>query len=158
VTLFDGVTPQVASFNDVGAVELGVKFRSSQNGVISAVRFYRGATNPAGYTVKLYSSTGAELARATGPEQTAAGWNELAFATPVPITAGTTYVATYFSSNGGYAVTQNYFTVDRVQAPLTAPSAASSNGNGLFFYGPAGGFPTASFSQSNYFVDVRFRP
>ena len=34
------------------------------------------------------------------------GWQELDFSAPVAVTAGTTYVASYFTSAGHYAATQ----------------------------------------------------
>jgi hypothetical protein len=40
--------------------------------------------------------------------------------------------------------------------PLTAPSNAVANGNGVYFYGSGGGFPTSSYNATNYWVDVMF--
>ena len=40
-------TPATVTENDPNAVELGVKFQSSQAGTISAIRFYKGPKTPA---------------------------------------------------------------------------------------------------------------
>ena len=39
--------PAVASAADAGAVEIGLKFRSDVSGVITGLRFYKGAPTPA---------------------------------------------------------------------------------------------------------------
>ena len=41
-------------------------------------------------------------------------------------------------------------------ARATAPSSASSGGNGLYAYGSASAFPTSSYNATNYYVDVIF--
>ena len=80
-------------------------------------------------------------------------------ATPVSITANTTYIASYHTS-GAYVATDNFFTSALASGPLTAPSNASSGGNGVYAYGgtnTAGIFPTNTFSSANYYADVVFR-
>jgi hypothetical protein len=81
-------------------------------------------------------------------------------ATPVSISANTTYIASYHT-NGEYVATNNFFTSALTSGSLTAPSSASSGGNGVYAYGgtsSAGLFPTNSFSASNYYADVVFKP
>ncbi|TFC60294.1 MULTISPECIES: DUF4082 domain-containing protein, partial [unclassified Cryobacterium] len=73
-------------------------------------------------------------------------------ATPVVLTAGQTYVVSYFAPNGRYSATPNYFATPRTVGPLTAGTTS----NGRYLYGPAGGFPTNSWQAENYFVDVVF--
>ena len=76
-TLFgDQIPANAVEQNDTQGVELGVKFRSQKAGTLHGVRFYRGATSPTGYTVRLWSSSGAQLATAQlAPDQGAApGW------------------------------------------------------------------------------------
>ena len=85
-------TPATASSSDTSAVELGVKFRSSQSGYISGIRFYKGASNTGVHVAHLWSATGTLLATATFTNETATGWQEVKFATSIAITANTTYV------------------------------------------------------------------
>ena len=61
-------------------------------------------------------STGTLLASATFTNETASGWQTVNFASPVAITANTTYVASYHSS-GYYSANANYFAAADVNAP-----------------------------------------
>src|SRR5262245_34195043 len=81
--------------SDTSAVELGVRFRSDTSGVITGIRFYKFAGNTGTHIGNLWSNSGALLARATFTAETASGWQEMTFATPVAITANTIYVASY---------------------------------------------------------------
>ena len=49
------------------------------------------------------------LAQATFTNESATGWETVLFATPVAINAGTTYVASYHSDAGHYAIDHGYF-------------------------------------------------
>jgi Domain of unknown function (DUF4082) len=69
---------------------------------------------------------------------------------PVPIAAGTVYIAAYHTSSG-YAATQNYFANALSNVPLAALSN-SEQANGLYAYGTAGQFPGSSYLASNYWV------
>ena len=66
-------TPANAADPDTNAVELGVKFTSDVNGLITGIRFYKGATNTGTHTGTLWSSAGAPLATATFTNETAVG-------------------------------------------------------------------------------------
>ena len=82
----------------------------------------------------------------------------MTLATPVAITANTTYVASYHTT-GAYVATDNFFTTAVTSGPLTAPSTATAGGNGVYAYGgtaTAGIFPTNTFSAANYWADVVF--
>ncbi|MCY1551246.1 hypothetical protein D9M68_875630 [compost metagenome] len=61
-----------------------------------------------------------------------------------------------YHSNGFYSATGNGFASTITAGPLTAPSSASSGGNGLYAYGGSSLFPTNSYNASNYHVDVVF--
>ncbi|GAC1339949.1 MAG: hypothetical protein NVSMB14_05960 [Isosphaeraceae bacterium] len=136
-------------------VELGMKFTSTTAGMITGLRFYRIAADTGPDVGSLWSSTGTLLAQATYPSGSASGWQQLTFATPVSIAANTTYVTSYHTT-GSFADTQNYFaTSGLTSGPLTAPSSGSSGGNGVYEYG-SGGFPTQTYSASNYYADVIF--
>ena len=152
-SLFSAATvPTTVSTNDSGSYELGVQFTSSVNGTVTAVKFYKGAGNGGTHPGSLWSSTGTRLATGTFSAETATGWQTLTFATPVPITAGTTYVASYTDPQGFYSSDSGYFEQGAaVSSPLTAPSSASL-GNGVYSVGP--GFPTNTFRGGNYWVDV----
>ncbi|BDO41344.1 DUF4082 domain-containing protein [Cellulomonas sp. NTE-D12] len=149
-TLFGSVAPQTAAANDASSVELGVAFTPTQSGLITGVRFYKGTGNGGTHTGTLWSSTGTALRTVTFTGESSSGWQTATFSTPYEVTVGTTYVVSYLAPQGHYAVTSNFFTADVVSGPLTAPAS----GNGRYLYG--GGFPTSTWQQSNYFVDVLF--
>ncbi|WP_370058528.1 DUF4082 domain-containing protein [Bradyrhizobium yuanmingense] len=143
--------PSVPNSGDTSPVEVGVKFTASVNGTITGLRFYKGSLNTGPHIADLWSSTGTLLATATFTNETASGWQQVNFSTPVAITAGTTYVASYHT-NGNYSGTQNYFATSLANGQLTAPAGA----NGVYAYGSGSVFPTNSFKSSNYWVDVVF--
>ncbi|MBD2441082.1 DUF4082 domain-containing protein, partial [Nostoc sp. FACHB-110] len=148
--------PTNQSENDSSAVELGVKFSSSIDGYITGIRFYKGNTITGNYIVNLWNSNGQNLGTATRNNLSASGWQTLTFASPVAITANTTYIASYYTSIGRYASDNGFFASSGViQAPLRALSNGESGGNGVFKYGNSG-FPSNTYQSSNYWVDVLF--
>jgi hypothetical protein len=149
-------TPTNMTSTDANAVELGVKFRSDQSGYITGVRFYKLSTNTGTHIGNLWSSTGTNLATATFTSETANGWQQVNFGSPVAITANTTYVASYFAPNGHYADDQTYFSSAIDRAPLHALADGASGGNGLYLYSGGSAFPTNSYNATNYWVDVVF--
>ena len=90
-------------------------------GTITGIRFYKGSSNTGPHVADLWSSTGTLLATATFSNETASGWQQVNFSTPVAITAGTTYVASYHT-NGDYSASQNYFANSVTNGELTALS------------------------------------
>ncbi|MFZ4790785.1 MAG: DUF4082 domain-containing protein [Candidatus Competibacteraceae bacterium] len=148
-------TPALIAAADTASVELGVKFKSTVNGSVCGIRFYKGSTNTGTHVGTLWSSTGQQLAQATFINETASGWQQVNFANPVAITANTVYVASYHAAVGRYSVNGNYFTAGVTSGPLYALSSAESGGNGVYLYG-AGGFPTNTYQSGNYWVDVVF--
>ena len=141
--------PSVVTANDPSSVELGVQFTASAYGLITGLRFYKGPQNTGPHVADLWSSTGTLLATATFSNETASGWQQANFSSPVAITAGTTYVASYHT-NGNYSLTSSYFTSPVVSGDLTAPAS----GNGVYAYGATSIFPTGTYNAGNYWVDV----
>src|SRR5207237_1101740 len=107
-TFFGVATTAPTQFNVDSSVELGVKFRSDVSGFITGIRFYKGSADTSVHTGTLWSATGGVLARGTFSVETASGWQQLNFSTPVPIAADTTYVASYHTS-GGFFYTTKFF-------------------------------------------------
>jgi hypothetical protein len=107
-----------------------VKFRATQSGFISGVRFYKGAGNTGVHVGKLWCSTGTLLASATFTNETATGWQQVNFASPVAVVANTTYVASYFAPNGQYAYNGGYFSAAVVTPPLRGLANGEDGANG----------------------------
>ncbi|WP_432443342.1 DUF4082 domain-containing protein [Methylobacterium aquaticum] len=150
LTLFPGsARPTVTNTVDSTAVELGVKFQSSTAGTVSGIRFYKSNQDRGVHVGTLWSSTGQKLATVTFTNETTDGWQTATFSNPVPITEGTTYTASYYSTLGHYSSDVNYFTGNVTSGPLTA-------NNGVFVYSTQSQFPTQSFNNTNFWVDVLF--
>jgi hypothetical protein len=156
-TLFDTTTPPMPAANDGAALTVGVKFQSTTNGFVAGVRFYKGAGNGGVHTGSLFSADGTRLATGTFVNETTTGWQTLLFSQPVPVTAGTTYVAAYFAPQGRYAATGGFFANPLTRGPLLAPASGASGGNGVYRYG-SDAFPNATFNSTNYWVDPIFTP
>jgi hypothetical protein len=147
--------PTVADSGDGTAVEVGVQFTSDTAGWITGVRFFKSAANGGIHTGSLWDSSGNLLATGTFTNESATGWQTLTFSSAVPVTAGTTYVASYFAPDGHYAQDTGFFNNNYDNAPLHAPASTSGAPNGLYTYA-GDSFPTSSFGASNYWVDAVF--
>src|SRR5258706_1743804 len=148
--------PAIPAETDGTPIETGVKFRVSQAGYITAVRFYKGALNTGTHIGHLWSSTGTKLAEITFTGESASGWQEMSFSSPVAVAANTTYIASYFSSSGYYAFTNPFFTTATVNGPLTALANGTDGGNGVYLYSAASALPNNTYQTTNYWIDVVF--
>ncbi|HEX5917856.1 MAG TPA: DUF4082 domain-containing protein [Nocardioides sp.] len=156
-TIWPGTATPAGTDPDTSAVELGVKFRAAVDGMVTGIRYYKPTQTSGVHVGSLWSSTGTRLGQVTFTNESASGWQQASFATPVPVTAGTTYVASYFTPSR-YAVSSGYFaSAATTRGPLTALQDAPSGGNGLYRYtATAGAFPNQTYNSENYWVDVVF--
>ncbi len=154
-TIFGFTTPVGSTYVDHTPVELGVKFTADYSGTITGVRFYKAAENVGTHVGSLWSASGQRLAQATFTNESSSGWQAVTFATPVAVTAGTTYVASYYSPEGAYTATSFGLASAVDGGPVqTVPNATSSNG--VYAYGAASNFPQSSYDGANYWVDVLY--
>ncbi len=145
-------TPEVA--NDAAGVNLGVKFYSDVPGTITAVRFYKGPHNTGTHVGNVWSSSGTKLASVTFSGESAAGWQQAALATPLKISANTTYVVSYFAPKGSYA-SDEYYVWKNVAGGSLHVSGSSP---GTYVYGSAPAAPNSTWHGTNYWVDLVFVP
>lgn len=151
--------PVTASVPDSQPTNLGLKFRATTNGYIIGIRFYKGPYNTGTHVGALWTSSGQKLAQATFSGETSTGWQTVKFATPVPVTANTVYVASYFTSIGEYAADRYYFANNSITTgPLQALRDGISGPNGAYVYSSGLAFPSAGWQSTNYWVDVVFVP
>ena len=147
--------PANEAANDTSAIELGVKFIAEISGSITAIRYYRGPGNAGPHVGNLWDAQGTLLGSATFDNETEVGWQQANLATPVPITGGQTYIASYHAPSGRYSYSPGALSSTVERAPLHAPSSAASFGNGVYRYG-ASAYPSQSYGSTSYSVDVVF--
>jgi hypothetical protein len=153
------VTPAIIDSGDSGSIEVGMKFRSDAAGSVAGVRFYKSAANTGPHTGHLWTNTGTLLGTVTFANETASGWQQANFATPISIVANTTYIISYFAPNGHSSQDPKLFARSGVdQPPLHALMDGLDGPNGLYQYNPNPTFPTSSTLSANYWVDVVFLP
>ncbi len=166
------ITPPTPDSGDTGPVELGMKFTTETFGTVTGVRFYKSAANTGTHTGSLWSSTGERLATATFTGETASGWQQVNFSTPVAVLPNTTYIVSYFTPSGHYADSPYYFYTPSPTGgnilnspPLHAVSASAEpvggsfvSANSLYAYSSTSTFPGSSYEGSNYWVDPVFTP
>jgi hypothetical protein len=158
-TIWPATATPAGTDSDTSAVEVGVKFRASQSGFITGIRYYKAATNTGTHVGTLWSGTGTKLGQVTFTGETGSGWQQATFAQPIPVTAGTTYVASYHAPVGRYSVSSNYFAnAATTRGPLTALQTGTDGGNGVYRYtGTASqAMPNSTYNAENYWVDVVF--
>lgn len=154
--------PAAFTSNDAGGIEVGFKFKSDMAGYVTGVRFYKTAGMIGAHTGHLWDLNGNLLATVAFTGETASGWQEARFSSPVAVTANTIYTASMFAADGNYAYTSNYYTSEVVNLPLRAPADGAAldglgnSGQGVFSSADTSAYPSSSFNKSNYWVDVAF--
>ncbi|MFD3002783.1 Ig-like domain-containing protein, partial [Pontibacter toksunensis] len=151
-----GDAPGGNLYYDNQGIQLGMKFRSTESGYITGVRFYKQSGNSGTHIGQLHSSTGTLLAQATFTNETASGWQQVLFSSPVAISANTTYVVSYHSSAGYYSATNSGLATAITNGPLKGLANGEDGSNGVYRYTGTPAFPTSSYQASNYWVDVVF--
>jgi Domain of unknown function (DUF4082)/Secretion system C-terminal sorting domain len=170
-TIFTGQTPAAAPVSIGSGVTLGTKFQSDVNGFVNGVRFYKAAPMGNSHIGLLYqlSPTITLLGQVNFTNETASGWQDAQFSSPIPVNANVNYMIAYFvpASDGFFEIDNNYFTSALANGHLTAPqNSATFGANGQFETGNSPTFPNldpfavsgGTFSAVNQWVDVDFNP
>jgi hypothetical protein len=156
-TIFGQATPATIDSGDGKSVNVGVKFSSVLAGAVTGIRFYKASTNSGTHVGSLWSASGTLLGQVTFTSETASGWQQASFSTPVTIAANTTYVASYLAPKGHYSDSSSGLTTGVSNPPLSA-LANSVSANGVYTYSTTSAFPTSTYKATNYWVDVDFEP
>jgi hypothetical protein len=149
----DSVSPQTPAADDSRSVELGVRFSATQSGEVVGIRYFKSDSNTGTHVGTLWSSDGTKLATATFRRGYGQGWQGVTFSDPVRIQPGVSYVASYLAPMGHYAEQQGLFD-DQSSYGISPVLRATA---GVYNYGD-GGFPTSTWRDSAYYVDVLFHP
>jgi hypothetical protein len=151
-TMWGTSTPQFQTTSG-NEVELGVKFRTIVDGTITGIRFYKANGDTGTHTAHLWDRSGNLLASSKFTDETAGGWQQVIFTTPVVITTDTTYIASYRTNM--FAYTEGYFATEASNGALRYLADGFDGGNGVYSYGP-NFFPVNTYNSTNYWVDVVF--
>ena len=153
----DTAVPAVAAQTTPAPSSWASSSSSTSPATITGIRFYKGAGNTGHARRPPLDAARARCSpRRPSPARRRPGWQQVDFATPVAITANTTYVVSYYAPAGGYAVNGGYFDDDRRRQRPAARAVQHGVGrNGVYVYGGSG-FPTNTFNATNYWVDVVF--
>ena len=147
--------PNTRAVTSSQSEELGLTFMSDVPGYITGVRFYKSSKNIGTHGGYLWTATGTLLAEVPFTNETASGWQQANFSSPIAIDANTPYVISYWSPKGHYADDAGYFATSGItNQMLYAPPNGQYGPNGS--YGTTNAFPASSSSSSNYWVDVVF--
>jgi hypothetical protein len=150
-------TPGTIDVPDPHAYELGTKFEAAVAGFVTGARFYKSVNNKGSHVANLWSIGGTLLGSATYANETASGWQQVNFPTPIAIAANTIYIISYFCPQGHYSQDTGYFASALVNGNLTGV-ASSTSVNGVYNVGVSA-FPATSFGGGqNYWADVVFSP
>jgi len=152
-------TPGTADSGDGSSIEVGVKFRADYSGYITGIRFYKSSANTGTHVGNLWTTGGSLLGSATFTGESASGWQQVNFPTPIAITANTVYVASYFAPNGHYSADSFFFETSGIDnPPIHLLQNGVSGGDGVYSYNSASIFPTQTYNSTNYWVDVVYIP
>ncbi|MEV4182135.1 DUF4082 domain-containing protein, partial [Streptosporangium canum] len=136
---------------DRAPVELGMRFTAARSGWVAGVRFYKAPGDKGKHTGSLWSAGGKRLARVTFDGESASGWQEARFASPVRLKAKQLYTVSYHSAAGNYVGSRGF------DSARSGPLATTSRNAGVFGYGRST-FPDRWNAKGyNYWVDVIFR-
>ena len=150
-------TPGAADGGDLAPAEVGFKFRAVASGQVRGIRFFKSAANTGTHIGNLWNSAGTLLEQATFAGETASGWQEALFSSPMSIVAGDTYVASVFMPTGHFAIDAGAFETEGVTSgPLSALANGEDGPNGVIAHAASSTFPTTGLGASNYWVDVNF--
>jgi hypothetical protein len=151
-SLFTTQTPTLPNASDGVPYELGMKFRVARVGKITAIRYWKSASDATTHVGRIWSATGTLLTSVTFTSETASGWQQQALPAPLSILANTTYVVSVNIATN-YPFTGSGLATSIVNGDI---SSVADGRNGV--YGSAFAFPTNSFQNSNYFRDIVFVP
>ena len=147
--------PNMAAVPTSQPAQVGLTFIPDVAGHVTGLRFYKSSTNTGQHLGYLWTTTGKLLASVTFTNESASGWQQANFATPIAVDANTPYVVSYWSPEGHYADDAGYFATSGItNQMLYAPPNGQYGPNGS--YATKKTFPESSSNATNYWVDVVF--
>lgn len=167
ITIFTNQIPtgQTNNTTDGGGLELGTRWRSSQSGSVTGLRYFRCLNDPLQHTLKLWDpsiSTNTPQATVSTSGDSGTGWKNWNLASPFAIVSNRMYVVTYdvrwTNSATYYSSSANLLANSVSNGPLS--TVVGTNGSYALIAGnnnAVGTYPTLSYQNSSYFADVLFQ-
>ncbi|MFZ1422927.1 MAG: DUF4082 domain-containing protein [Saprospiraceae bacterium] len=152
VSIFSCQTPSVVDFTENRPYELGLKFKSSKNGRIVGIRYWKATSESGIHIGRIWNQEGIELTNSEFKKESNSGWQTQLLQTPLSILKDSIYIVSV-NVNTHYVASQQELSTVIYNCPLMT-IADSKNG----VYGDRGSFPSNSFANSNYFRDLLFSP
>lgn len=139
-------------------VTLSTVFSVDTAGWITGIRFYKaaGASDPFTGTLEQVG-VGSPLGTLTFGTTTSSGWQVASFSSPIAVSSGNTYIASYHNGSGKYyyenwKFNSSAFDVPPLHGLKDADAAALGlSGNGIYHYDSGS---TGSYHATAYWVDV----
>ncbi|HVI08013.1 MAG TPA: DUF4082 domain-containing protein [Candidatus Binatia bacterium] len=154
-----GTTAPAGSAGAGAQDERGMHFTSDTAGTIVGIKFYKVTGDTAAtHKVNLWDNSCVKLGSAYTTTETASGWQTATFATPVPISSNTTYIASYGTSSLITPINRYFFTSSAgTPTPTNTPPLHAPAVNGTIAFDAIGQCANATAYQfTNYWVDVLF--
>lgn len=152
--MFGAAVPSTPDGGTTGSAMVGTRFTVLQPGSFTGVRFYKSAANTGTHIGYLYDViSGSPLRTVTFTGESASGWQEATFSSPLNVDANLTYIVAYYAPNGHFASDANYFSANPSAYPFEYNNQA-----GGFSSGAAGIKPNDTTTATNYYVDPIFLP
>lgn len=144
-TIFTTQVPAENNSTGGSAWEVGTRFTTTREGIVTGFRFYKGAGETGTHTARLWNSSGTQLASKTFGPETASGWQTVYLNSAVTIQAGTYMVSV--NTNTQQVKTFAWFTNNGTiyRSFMSADAGA---------YGQPAGSKPGTISGSAFFVDV----
>lgn len=124
---------------------LGMEFKSSSSGNITALKFYKVDATAGSYTLTLWALDGSKLFQSV-VNVSGIGWKRISC--NAPVNANQPYIVSVYSTLNRYGYTNNAFASPRIRGQLNAYSGRNTR---------TAGFP-ASTGTTWYGLDVVFQP
>jgi Domain of unknown function (DUF4082)/Bacterial Ig-like domain len=129
--------------------EMGVKISVLSPLQIAAVRFYKDPGETGTHIGRVWNAAGQTIGQTTFSGESASGWQQQSFATPIALQPGQVYVVSV-GFNAFFSMTQQGLATQITSGAL---QSVADGKNGVF--GSAiGVFPTTTYKSSNYMVDL----
>ncbi|MFC8682211.1 DUF4082 domain-containing protein [Microbacterium ureisolvens] len=150
VSLFTTGTPTSPNTSAIQNINAGTRFTTSAPGVVTAIKFYKGALNFGTHTGYLWNSSGQQLATVTFTGESSSGWQTATLSTPVRLTVGAEYRVSMYSTSRVYASTSGGLSSVVTNGPISTSATGGA-------YSYSTGYPSTT-TTTKLWVDVVFDP